>query len=196
MMGFLSSHLCQRPNGLGGQETSPSTPIYSGEAHGSFTRSSGVALPSPKSSSSPAVLGEALQDCHAPPPPPRRCAAAGWSLPQPPPLSLLDKGSVCMVLVFHELCSMLFILATFTSRGICVCNPPLDVDDDELYRKRKIVVIISPVDIVDNCGKIIEKKQLLNLDVSRGRELIRLSENAKKVSPFLIMTFQRHFSLI
>ena len=48
---------------------------------------------------------------------------------------------------------MLFILATFTSRGICVCNPPLDVDDDELYRKRKIVVIISPVDIVDNCGK-------------------------------------------
>ena len=45
MMGFLSSHLCQRPNGLGGQETSPSTPIYSGEAHGSCTRSSGAALP-------------------------------------------------------------------------------------------------------------------------------------------------------
>ena len=45
MMGFLSSHLGQRPNGLGGQETSPSTPIYSGEAHGSYTRSSGAALP-------------------------------------------------------------------------------------------------------------------------------------------------------
>ena len=30
--------------------------------------------PSPKYSSSLAVLGEALQDCHAPPPPPRRRA--------------------------------------------------------------------------------------------------------------------------
>ena len=39
-----------------------------------------------------AVLGEALLDHHAPPPPPRRCAAAGWSLPQPLPLSLLDQG--------------------------------------------------------------------------------------------------------
>ena len=48
--------------------------------------------PSPKSSSSPAVLGEALRDCHAPPSPPRRRAAAGWSLPQPLPLSLLDQG--------------------------------------------------------------------------------------------------------
>ena len=48
--------------------------------------------PSPKYSSSLAVLGEALQDCHAPPPPPRRRAAAGWSLPQPLPLSLLDQG--------------------------------------------------------------------------------------------------------
>ena len=47
--------------------------------------------PSHKYSSSPAVLGEALQDCHAPPPP-RCCAAAGWSLPQPLPLSLLDQG--------------------------------------------------------------------------------------------------------
>ena len=44
-MRFLSSHLGQRPNGLGGQETSPSTPIYSGEAHGSYRRSSGTALP-------------------------------------------------------------------------------------------------------------------------------------------------------
>ena len=45
IMRFLSSHLGQRPNGLGGQETSPSTPIYSGEAHGSYTRSSGATLP-------------------------------------------------------------------------------------------------------------------------------------------------------
>ena len=43
-------------------------------------------------SSSPMVLGEALQDCHAPPPPPCRRAAAGRSLPQSLPLSLLDQG--------------------------------------------------------------------------------------------------------
>ena len=42
--------------------------------------------------SSPAVLGEALLNGHAPPSPPRRCAAAGRSLPQPLPLSLLDQG--------------------------------------------------------------------------------------------------------
>ena len=41
-----------------------------------------LAQPYPSSSSSsPAVLGEALRDCHAPPSPPRRRAAAGWSLP-------------------------------------------------------------------------------------------------------------------
>ena len=43
-------------------------------------------------SSSLAVLGEALLEYHAPPLPPRRRAAAGWSLPQPLPLSLLDQG--------------------------------------------------------------------------------------------------------
>ena len=51
-----------------------------------------LAQPYPSPSSSPAVLGEALQDCHAPPSPPRRRAAAGRSLPQPLPLSLLDQG--------------------------------------------------------------------------------------------------------
>ena len=51
-----------------------------------------LAQPYPSPSSSLAVLGEALQDCHAPPSPPRRCAAVGWSLPQPLPLSLLDQG--------------------------------------------------------------------------------------------------------
>ena len=50
--------------------------------------------PCPKYSSSPAVLGEALQDCHAPTPPPRRRVAAGRSLPQSLPLSLLDQGMV------------------------------------------------------------------------------------------------------
>ena len=93
MMGFLSSHLGQRPNGLGGQETSPSTPIYSGETHGS-KKDEVLAQPSPspKSSSSPVVLGEALLDCHAPPPPPHCRAAAGWSLPQALLLPLLDQG--------------------------------------------------------------------------------------------------------
>src|SRR4051812_44916487 len=52
-----------------------------------------MAQPCISPSSSPAVLGEALQDCHAPPTPPCRCAAAGWSLPQPLPLSLLDQGA-------------------------------------------------------------------------------------------------------
>ena len=79
-----------RGGNLGGG-AAPSPPIYSGEAHGSYTRSSGTTYLS-SYSSSPMVLGEALLDCHAPPPPPRRCAAAGWSLPQPLPLSLLDQG--------------------------------------------------------------------------------------------------------
>ena len=51
-----------------------------------------LAQPYPSPSSSLAMLGEALLEYHAPPPPPRRCAAAGWSLPQPLPLSLLDQG--------------------------------------------------------------------------------------------------------
>ena len=51
-----------------------------------------LAQPYPSPSSSLAVLGEALLEYHAPPPPPRHCAAAGWSLPQPLPLSLLDQG--------------------------------------------------------------------------------------------------------
>ena len=53
---------------------------------------SSLAQPYPSPSSSPAVLGEALRDCHAPPSPPRRHASAGWSLPQPLPLTLLDQG--------------------------------------------------------------------------------------------------------
>ena len=51
-----------------------------------------LAQPYPSPSSSLAVLGEALLEYHAPPPPPRRRAAAGWSLPQPLLLPLLDQG--------------------------------------------------------------------------------------------------------
>ena len=51
-----------------------------------------LAQPYPSPSSSLAVLGEALPEYHTPPPPPRRCVSAGWSLPQPLPLSLLDQG--------------------------------------------------------------------------------------------------------
>ena len=51
-----------------------------------------LAQPYPSPSSSLAVLGEALRDCHAPPSPPRRRAAAGWSLSQPLLLPLLDQG--------------------------------------------------------------------------------------------------------
>ena len=60
--GISFPHLCQRPNGLGGQETTPSTPIYSGEAHGSRTPSPGVALSLPNTSSSSVVLVEALPE--------------------------------------------------------------------------------------------------------------------------------------
>ena len=76
MMGFLSSHLGQRPNGLGGQETSPSTPIYSGEAHGSLTQAKAQPLPSP----TPLLLRICLaKPCRstAAPTTPRRRAAVG-----------------------------------------------------------------------------------------------------------------------
>ena len=49
---------------------------------------------------------------------------------------------------------------------------------------------------MENCGKIIEKKCVLNLALSGGRGLIQDYESAKKVSPFLILTFKHYFSLI
>ena len=77
---------------LRGPAPSP-LPLYiCGGWEGSRTQVLAQPSPSPKSSSAPAVLGEALQDCHAPPSPPRRRAAAGWSLPQPLLLPLLDQG--------------------------------------------------------------------------------------------------------
>ena len=51
-----------------------------------------LAQPYLSPSSSLVVLGEALLEFRAPPPPPRRRAAAGWSLPQPLLLPLLDQG--------------------------------------------------------------------------------------------------------
>ena len=45
MMGFLSPTFANAPMDLEGKKPAPSTPIYSGEAHGSYTRSSGTALP-------------------------------------------------------------------------------------------------------------------------------------------------------
>ena len=47
---------------LEGKKPAPSTPIYSGEAHGSFTLAPGAALPLSNSTSSSVVLGEALPE--------------------------------------------------------------------------------------------------------------------------------------
>ena len=92
-MGFGAA-ATPREGTLGGG-TAPPLPLYILEVWGCPTHEnislSAQPYPSP-SSSSPAVLGEALRDCHAPPSTPRRRAAAGWSLPQPLPLSLLDQG--------------------------------------------------------------------------------------------------------
>ena len=50
--------------------------------------------------------------------------------------------------------------------------------------------------MVENCGKIIDKKRVNNLAISMDRKLIQHSESTKKVSPFLILTFKHHFSPI
>ena len=72
----------------------PPSPLYILEDLGLPTDEflSFLAQPYPSPSWSLAVLGEALLEYHAPPPPPRRHAAAGWSLPQPLLLPLLDQG--------------------------------------------------------------------------------------------------------
>ncbi len=48
--------------------------------------------------------------------------------------------------------------------------------------------------MVDNGGKIIYKKRGNNLVVLTGRIINQVSETAKKVSQFLIMSFQYRFS--
>lgn len=48
--------------------------------------------------------------------------------------------------------------------------------------------------MVDNCGKIIDKKRGNNLVVLTSRIINQVSETAKKVNHFLIMSFQYHFS--
>ena len=50
--------------------------------------------------------------------------------------------------------------------------------------------------MVENCGKIIDKKRVNNLVISMKRKLIQHSESTKKVNPFLIMTFKHHFSQV
>ena len=62
MMGFLSPTFANAPMDLEGKKPAPSTPIYSGEAHGSFTLAPGAALPLSNSTSSSVVLGEALPE--------------------------------------------------------------------------------------------------------------------------------------
>ena len=89
----LGAAATPREGTLGGG-AAPPLPLYIVEVWAAqYTRVSLLlAQPYPSPSSSLAVLGEALLEYHAPPPPPRRCAAAGWSLPQPLPLTLLDQG--------------------------------------------------------------------------------------------------------
>ena len=91
MMGFLSPTFANAPMDLEGKKPAPPPLYIVGRRMGAIHEVLARPYLSPYSSS-PMVLGEALLDCHAPPPPPRRCAAVGWSLPQPLPLSLLDQG--------------------------------------------------------------------------------------------------------
>ena len=88
--------LAAAPRGgtLGGGAALP-LPLYILEGFGAAIHKSfhlSLAQPYLSFSLSLAVLGEALLDYHAPPSPPRCCAAAGRSLHQPLPLSLLDQG--------------------------------------------------------------------------------------------------------
>ena len=52
------------------------------------------------------------------------------------------------------------------------------------------------INYVNNCGKNTHKKVTKNLAKSDPSTLIQDSENAKKVSSFLIVNYQRHFSPI
>ena len=62
MMGFLSPTFANAPVHLEAKKPAPSTPIYSGEVHGSRSPSAGAALSLPNTSSVVVVLGEALPE--------------------------------------------------------------------------------------------------------------------------------------
>ena len=62
MMGFLSPTFANAPMDLEGKKPAPSTPMYSGEAHGSRSPSAGAALSLPNTSVVVVVVGEALPE--------------------------------------------------------------------------------------------------------------------------------------
>lgn len=68
--------------------------------------------------------------------------------------------------------------------GMNYCSPPFLFINKNLLKT------------VENCGKIIDKKRRNNLVVLTRRIINQVSETAKKVSQFLIMSFQYHFSLV
>ena len=83
MMGFLSPTFANAPMDLEGKKPAPSTPIYSGEAHGSSTPSP-WRLPLPPVTPLPlAELGEALPRSPLLPPPRRRAAGSPSTSPSP-----------------------------------------------------------------------------------------------------------------
>ena len=78
--------LAAAPPQIGSEGAGPPLPcpyIYVGGGRAAAPKFWRSPPPLPSSPPLPQVLGEALQDCHAPPSPPHRCAAAGWSLRQP-----------------------------------------------------------------------------------------------------------------
>ena len=89
----LGAAATPREGTLGGG-AAPPLPLYILEVLGcpTYDLISLLAQPYLSPSSSLVVLGEALLEFRAPPSPPRRRAAAGWSLPQPLLLPLLDQG--------------------------------------------------------------------------------------------------------
>ena len=83
MMGFLSPTFTNAPMDLEGKKPAPSTPIYSGEAHGSSTPSPWL-LPLPPVTPLPlAELSEALPRSPLLPPPRRRAAGSPSTSPSP-----------------------------------------------------------------------------------------------------------------
>ena len=85
-MGFLFPTFANAPMDLEGKKPAPSTPIYSGEAHGSSTPSPGASLP-PVTPLPLAELGEALPRSQLLPPPRRHAAGSPSTSPSP----LLDQ---------------------------------------------------------------------------------------------------------